>query len=278
MIFNMKWKLLAGLLLLSLVGCGRGKDVKPTVSTEIITVPTQATTESSTEITTEVTTQELTQVPSQRPTVAPTEIPTPAPNPPFVAKVEQSTFDVLYDFEFGSGNGFAVKSEEEFAGKIELLRKVFPDKHYWNHSLMDTRIPYTINDIPFYENFRVTTNPCYAHDETSDITANVYKGACDTVYEENYPSVQCKGFANLISDIMFGKDAPVKRYTNPEEMRVGDLVRLIGHIGVIIAINEDSIELLDCNSDMSTCIIRWNRQIAKSSLNSKYVWFITRYE
>lgn len=234
------------------------------VQQETATTPvTEATTEATTEITTESTTQ------------ASTEVETPVPAAPVNFQVSRELFDVIYDFEYGSGKGFGVTTEEQFTKEIQELKNIFPDGYYWNHCLADMTTAYKINGVDFHENFRVTGNPCYEHTDTKDPTSNVYFGASDQAYDTYIYSCQCKGFANLISDIMFGKDAPVRRYTDYGEIKVGDQVRFNFHTAVIIAVTPEYIEVLECNADMKTCSIGWGRKVPRTSLDN--AWYISRW-
>ena len=151
--------------------------------------------------------------------------------------------------------------EEEFNNKIAKLQQKYPKGYYWNHAGNG-------------KNLGVTTTPC--DHKNGKCYCNVYDSkstkACGFKVGR-----QCAGFASLLSDEVFGKDAPVRIFYNYDEIRVGDQARINNnsHTVFIIEKTDDYVVVAECNADYKTCVINWGRKIPRSGLKGFY---ITRWQ
>ena len=158
-------------------------------------------------------------------------------------------------------------SSLSFEQKLSLLRKVFPDGSYWNCTTAETRtLPVGVTDIP-----------C-AHHTEDGMFCRIYNGKTAEFLQvpECY---QCLGFANLVSDFLFGKDSEVKAFLNYKNLRPGDHVRLTKdqHSFIVLEKTDDYVTVVECNGDYGTCRIRWDRKISAEQLKTKgEVFFLRR--
>ena len=156
-------------------------------------------------------------------------------------------------------------TEEEAAATLESLRDTFPEGAYWNHV-----------GVEDWDEFTVTDSPCQ-HDLYWDAYCNTYTGG--TQFE---PMEQCLGFAALLSDLVFGEDAPVSTFTDYTQLRVGDNIRLelTEHSMVVLTVDGEGITVVECNSDYEHCRISWDRFLSWDDLaaTSYEMECITRYE
>ena len=81
----------------------------------------------------------------------------------------------------------------------------------------------------------------------------------------------------MLSDRIFGKDAPAKVFYNYDDIRLGDQARINNnsHTVFIIEKTDDYVIVAECNADYKTCIINWGRKIYRKNLNGFY---ITRWQ
>ena len=161
-------------------------------------------------------------------------------------------------------------TEEEAAAKLESLRDTFPDGAYWNHA-----------GVEVWDEFTVTDTPC-EHDVYWDAFCNTYTGGLQELFPQYVPMEQCMGFAALLSDLVFGKEAPVSTFTDYTQLRVGDNIRLeyTEHSMVVLSVGTDGITVVECNSDYEHCRISWDRFLSWDQLAgySYEMTCITRYE
>lgn len=246
----------------------------PDNSTELLS---ELTTEAITELTTEATTEPTTEVTTEKTTEATAAVVDVSANVVAGITISNDLFRILDDFVNGSGRGFAVTTPEEFKDNVYRLKTVFPDSYYWNKVNANTSRGYFINGKVFPEYFRITQNQCYRHSRTSAVDCNVYSGVSDSAYPYKMLTCQCWGFASLVSDIMFGKNAPVKKYTSYDEVRVGDQIRCNNewHTVLVLDVTPEYVEVVECNADYYTCLIKWGRRIPRSELAG--AWYISRW-
>ena len=105
---------------------------------------------------------------------------------------------------------------------------------------------------------------------------------------------QCAGFASLLSDEVFGEDAPVKIITNKNQIKIGDYLRMLPSHSVFVIdrvekgeivgydmyddTNETAwetyITVAECNWDWH-CGIGWGRTIPLENVRLDYnnEWF-----
>lgn len=161
-------------------------------------------------------------------------------------------------------------TEAEASASLEALREVFPEGWYWNHVGVEN-----------WDEFTVTQYSCQ-HDLYWDTYCNTYVGATQTLFPQFYPLEQCLGFASLLSDLVFGEDAPLTVFYDYSQLRVGDHIRLelTEHSMTVLTVEEDGITVVECNSDYEHCRISWDRFLSWDDLAaySYEMECITRYE
>ena len=161
-------------------------------------------------------------------------------------------------------------TEEEAAATLESLRDAFPDGSYWNHMGLEEWDEFTVTDIP-----------C-DHDLYWDTYCNSYTGGIQELFPQFEPMEQCLGFAALLSDLVFGEDAPVSTFTDYTQLRVGDHIRLelTEHSMTVLTVAEEGITVVECNRDYEHCRISWDRFLSWEELAaySYEMECITRYE
>ena len=149
-----------------------------------------------------------------------------------------------------------------FNEKIIELQKVFPNDMYWNHMNGEPTNPGETNNV-----YSVTDVPCN-HYLNGEFYCNAYYGKSDEVYPYPSTSVQCRGFASLLSDTIFGEDAPVYVFEDYNKLRIGDQARIDGdyHSVFIIDKTDEYVIVAECNEDLESCKISWGRKILKEDL------------
>lgn len=161
-------------------------------------------------------------------------------------------------------------TEEEAAATLESLRDTFPEGAYWNHV-----------GVEDWDEFTVTDSPCQ-HDLYWDAYCNTYTGGIQELFPQFEPMEQCLGFAALLSDLVFGEDAPVSTFTDYTQLRVGDNIRLelTEHSMVVLTVDGEGITVVECNSDYEHCRISWDRFLSWDNLaaTSYEMECITRYD
>lgn len=161
-------------------------------------------------------------------------------------------------------------TEEEVSATLESLRDTFPDGSYWNHMGLEEWDEFTVTDIP-----------C-DHDLYWDTYCNSYTGGIQELFPQFEPMEQCLGFAALLSDLVFGEDAPVSTFTDYTQLRVGDHIRLelTEHSMTVLTVAEEGITVVECNRDYEHCRISWDRFLSWEELAaySYEMECITRYE
>ena len=152
--------------------------------------------------------------------------------------------------------------------RIYALQDKYPDGYYWNAYPKSEKYP------------EVTETPCSDHDSG----------------EYAYCIGQCAGFAELLSDEVFGYEAPVHRDLSVEDIKIGDYVRCLPHhsVFVIDRIDEgeivgydiyeednftaycDYLTVAECNWDCR-CGIAWGRTIRLDRLEIDPYYSYSRY-
>ncbi len=151
---------------------------------------------------------------------------------------------------------------DSFNEKIIELQKLFQNDMYWNHMNSEPMNPCETNNV-----YSVTDIPCN-HSLNGECYCNAYYGKSDEVYPYPSTSVQCRGFASLLSDNIFGKDAPVYVFEDYNKLRIGDQARIDGdyHSVFIIDKTDEYVIVAECNEDLESCKISWGRKIMKEDL------------
>lgn len=157
---------------------------------------------------------------------------------------------------------------EDFNGLMITLQKIFPEGSYWNSREQSLWMSKNI--------FNVSNTPCN-HSLDGELYCNTYNGRSDEVYPYESSSVQCRGFASMLSDLVFGEDAEVRVFEDYDEIRIGDQARIDGdyHTVFIIDKTDDYVIVAECNRNLENCQINWGRKILREDLTG---WYITRWE
>ena len=143
-------------------------------------------------------------------------------------------------------------AEQSVQTRLELLEDYFPNGMYWNHVGVDTSEMPCNHSVNGYEN------------------CNVYIGLIDDFFPQYGDEMQCLGYASLISDLLFGYDAPITEFYDFDELRIGDHIRMgwYEHSMIVTNIDRDTdiITVTEVNADYENCQISWGRQITRSEL------------
>ncbi|MEG1427543.1 MAG: hypothetical protein RSC76_07630 [Oscillospiraceae bacterium] len=93
-------------------------------------------------------------------------------------------------------------------------------------------------------------------------------------------NIQCLGFASMISDFLFGKNAPFTEFYDFADLRVGDHIRLLEyeHSMIVTEIDDGTLHIAECNYDYENCQIDWERVVTEDDLSEYACEFITRYQ
>ena len=165
-----------------------------------------------------------------------------------------------------------VKTEAEAREKLKSLALYFEDGLYWNCAGAPADA----------DMFCVTGTPC-AHSAEGYASCNIYSGKTDACFPEYSDGTQCLGYAALISDLLFGTDAPVTEFYDFDSLRIGDHIRLVEneHSMIVTDIDwsTDTITVTEVNADYENCRISWGRTITRDELYSMEgeAIFHTRY-
>ncbi len=180
----------------------------------------------------------------------------------------ENLYRVEEDGSISSESLFRETAERKFAELQELL----PDGKYWNHMWQD--LPYGA-ETPFL----ISDTPC-EHSVYGELYCNFYNGKTEELFY-NDTLCQCLGFASLLSDQLFGRDAPLHVFYDIDSLRIGDHIRLheYEHSMTVLEKSEDFITVAEVNEDYEDCLISWTRQISYYELED-LAWdseYISRY-
>jgi len=158
----------------------------------------------------------------------------------------------------------------EFNIKIIELQKKFPNGKYWNHMGQKPTYKRKTNNVE-----SVTDIPCN-HNRYGELYCNSHYGKSNELYPYKTSCSQCRGFASMLSDEIFGAEAPVRYFENYDELRIGDQARIDNdyHSVFIIDKTDEYVIVAECNSDLKTCQISWGRKILRENMNG---WYISRW-
>lgn len=185
----------------------------------------------------------------------------------FLVRDDNGTEGYIYseDLSFAGEEGGEKTSALYSEIKIRLseLQAMFPDQKYWNHI-----------DIPEdkISPLSVTETPC-DHFWEDGVYCNQYNGSFLDYYEEYYgydTLYQCLGFANYISDYIFGTDAPIVYSEGFDGIQIGDHLRLVyyDHSMIVTHVGDDGINVVEVNRSFEDCLIEWDRYISFDELYS----------
>ncbi len=165
----------------------------------------------------------------------------------------------------------AVQVEERFL----RLEEKFPEGAYWNH--MEKELPDGVESP-----FSVTETPCQ-HSRYDQLFCNQYNGSMLAVFDQFDHLCQCLGFACLLSDQLFGEDAPLYRLPEDAPLHPGDHLRLreYEHSVIVREMDEEGLRLAEVNAGYEDCLISWEREFTWQEWDDLYGWdveyIISRY-
>lgn len=195
----------------------------------------------------------IAEVPTSTPEPTPIPTATPAPSPKPTQIFDKSYTSLPID------------------AKFVVLKEYFPQDSYWNtYSLNQTGL--TEDEICSYS----SSVPC-SHSEIGVDYCQYYIGVTDDLFGV-WGSIQCQGFASMVSDFLFGKEAPLNVFYDFSQLQVGDNIRLTEyeHSMIVTTVNPGSITVLECNENYEDCRIEWGRVITEEELNSYNYFCVTR--
>ncbi len=175
-----------------------------------------------------------------------------------------------------AGTIFAAEyADLSISSKIALLRSFFPSGYYWNsHDFEDT----VKNESKYQAAMHISDVPC--SNFGSDYWCNAYNGITKKMFSYEGDNIQCLGFASMISDFLWGEEAPIYVSNNIDDIEIGDHIRFISleHSVTVISKSETSIKVVECNRDYDDCLIEWDREIPISYLISQNFEILKRGE
>lgn len=160
--------------------------------------------------------------------------------------------------------------EPNISEKLAVFRTIFVDGRYWNHTTSE------LDPV-----LCVTDTPC-AHSTDGAGTCNMYKGALLSEFPD-FTGIQCFGYASLLSDLLFGTDAPVTSFDEFSALRAGDIIQfpVAMHTMLVTAVDAEAetVTVTEVNADYETCRIAWDQTYTKDKLyeTDAQVTFYTRY-
>lgn len=162
--------------------------------------------------------------------------------------------------------------------RLTLLENYFCDGLYWNHIGVDT------SGMTGMEAAMCVTDTCCAHYSNGYVYCNVYSGTMAESFSNLSYLTQCLGYASLLSDLIFRTDAPVTEFSDFDDLRIGDHIRLVYNEHSMIVTDIDweteTVTVTEVNADYQNCQISWGRQFTKAQLYQmeSYIRYFTRYE
>ena len=139
-------------------------------------------------------------------------------------------------------------SVQRVINKFKKLQKQFPSGKYWNHM-----------NRAKYDSSTVTNTPCHHYSIDDISTCNHY----------NCPNgilgFQCYGFAWKMSDLIYGRNAKIKKHKSFDQSKMGDVVRYKGHSVIITEKHKEYVVVGECNYG-NACMILWGRKVYRSEL------------
>jgi len=117
-------------------------------------------------------------------------------------------------------------------------------------------------------------NETEVHDAIMNMKSDYPHGMPWTNDNLYYGNGGCHAFALIVSDTVFGRNAPTRRHYDSSDIHVGDIIRMNNnsHSVVVLEIKGDTIVLVEGNMNSS---IWWGREISRLNLKADYI--ITRY-
>lgn len=158
--------------------------------------------------------------------------------------------------DYSAAKALESRDSSAISKKFTKLKKQYPSHRYWNHA---GKKKCNVE--------KVTKKPCN-HPKNGFSKCNMY------MCPDGIMGYQCYGFAWLMSDKIFGKDAKYKTHHSFKKAKAGDVIRYSGHSVIVTKKGSNYVEVGECNIG-DTCMILWGRKIPKSEL--KGATYYTRY-
>ncbi len=162
-------------------------------------------------------------------------------------------------------------SQLSFNEKLIKLKQWYPNGRYWNTQGFESE-----NGEP--QSLTVTTSTPCVHTANDYVFCSTYNGTLYSYfsYDEN---IQCLAFANLLSDFLFGIDAPVTEHTDLNNVKPGDSIRFVTltHSAVVTEVTDEGFYLVEVNEDYENCQIQWDRFISKEEISQNNYKVFSRY-
>ena len=170
-----------------------------------------------------------------------------------------------------------ITTEEAAKERLEELSEYFEAGRYWNTFDAD-------DSLITQKAFIMSDTPC-RHKTQGYGQCNFYTSKLSSALGYSYGS-QCVGYAGLISDLIFGTEAPITVHGDFERIRVGDHIRLVlwDHSMLVtdVGIDEEGktcVYVTEVNGDYDSCRIDWGRKFTQRDLRrlGDYIQVHTRY-
>ncbi len=170
-----------------------------------------------------------------------------------------------------------VTTENAVKTRLEELSAYFENGRYWNNFDADSS---PINN----KSFILSDMPCL-HESQGYGHCNFYTSKISAQLGYSYGS-QCAGYVGLISDLIFGTEAPITVHTDFESLRPGDHIRLVlwDHSMLVTDVGTDEngefyVIVTEVNGDYDTCRIDWGRKFTQRDLRrlGDHIEVHTRY-
>lgn len=169
-----------------------------------------------------------------------------------------------------------ISTEFEAKERLAELSEYFTDGMYWND--------YEAGNTSTHKSFALSATPC-EHENQGYTHCNFYTSKISEALGYAYGS-QCAGYAGLLSDLIFGTEAPIYVHSDFEELRIGDHIRLVlwDHSMLVTDVGKDEngktfVYVTDVNADYESCRIDWGRKFTQDDLRrlGDYIEIHTRY-
>ena len=170
-----------------------------------------------------------------------------------------------------------ITTEAAVKARLEELSAYFENGRYWNNFDAGTSL---INDKAFI----LSDTPCL-HEAQGYGHCNFYTSKISAQLGYSYGS-QCAGYVGLISDLIFGTEAPITVHTEFDRLRPGDHIRLVlwDHSMLVTDVGTDEngetyVIVTEVNGDYDTCRIDWGRKFTQRDLRrlGDYIEVHSRY-
>ncbi len=193
--------------------------------------------------------------------IIPEEIARQLPN----IKLEEETPDSVSNIIALSQKGETIEE------KLEILKQEFQHGDYWNNKMVD------VSGLPQEWSASISTHNSCSHSVNGYSFCNDYSGKVQESFDDASSSRDL-GFASMVSDFLFGKSGGTQKFLDFDKVKIGDLINDITeeHIMVVIEKNEESVKVLEVNSDKESCKISWGREVDIDELNNKEIIYLTR--